>query len=97
MIKNPYRREYLIKKLFGRTAEQRKAKRAELKKLAIQNKEEVDNRLMAEELELTEQEKTRSSKRRDFAAKRAKLGFKDSKTEVDDPVLDQLEFDESKY
>jgi hypothetical protein len=48
-------------------------------------------------LELTEQEKVRSSKRRDFAAKRSKLGFKDAKAEVDDPVLEQLEFDESKY
>ena len=52
---------------------------------------------MAEELALTEQEKVRSTKRRDFAAKRAKLGFKDSKAEVDDPVLEQLEFDDSKY
>ena len=43
---------------------------------------------MAEELALTELEKVRSSKRRDFANKRAKLGFKDSKAEVDDPVLE---------
>jgi ribosomal protein L9 len=47
MIRNPYRREYLIKKLFGKTAEERKARKAELKKFAVQHKEEVDNRLMA--------------------------------------------------
>ena len=88
MIRNPYRREFLIRKFFGKSAEERRAKRSELKKLTVQHKEEVDNRLMAEELALTEQEKVRSYKRRDFAAKRAKLGFKDSKAEVDDPVLE---------
>jgi ribosomal protein L9 len=55
MIRNPYRREFLIKKFYGKTAEERKAKRSELKKLEVQHKEEVDNRLMAAELELTEQ------------------------------------------
>ena len=97
MLKNPYRREFLIKKFFGKTAEERRAKRKELKKLAVDHKQLVDNRLMAEELQLTETNKARSSKRRDYAAKRAKLGFKDTEAEVEDPVLEQLEFDESKF
>jgi hypothetical protein len=78
MASNPYRREFLIKKFFGKTAEERRAKRRELKKLAVQHKEDVDNRLMAEELALTDSNKVRSTRRRDYATKRAKLGFKDS-------------------
>jgi ribosomal protein L9 len=54
MIRNPYRREFLIRKFFGKSAEERRAKRSELKKLTVQHKEEVDNRLMAEELALNE-------------------------------------------
>lgn len=52
---------------------------------------------MAEELELEENSRARSSKRRDYAAKRAKLGFKDKENEVEDPILEQLEFDEAKF
>lgn len=36
-------------------------------------------------------------KRREYGALRAKLGFKDKSDEVDDPILSQLEFDESNY
>ena len=50
MLKNPYRREYLIKKFFGKTAEERRAKRKELKALEIKHKQDVDNKLMEEEL-----------------------------------------------
>jgi len=52
---------------------------------------------MAEELMLTENLKATSTRKRDYASKRAKLGFKDSKPEVEDPILEQLEFDDSKY
>jgi len=65
--------------------------------LAVQHKEDIDNKLMAEELMLTENLKATSTRKRDYAAKRAKLGFKDSKPEVEDPILEQLEFDDSKY
>lgn len=34
MLKNPYRREYLIKKLLGRTKAERKAKLTEIKEMA---------------------------------------------------------------
>jgi hypothetical protein len=44
----------LLKKFFGKTAEERRTKRRELKLLAVQHKEDVDNKLMAEELDLTE-------------------------------------------
>ena len=77
-----------MKKFFGKTAEERRTRRKELKKLAVQHKEEVDNKLMAEELQLTETDKVRSSKRRDYASQRAKLGFKDSVVEIEDPVLE---------
>lgn len=76
MIRNPYRREFLIKKYFGKTAEERRKKRSELKSLSLTHKEQVDKHLMAEELALSEHSQ-RSTKRREFAAKRTKLGFKD--------------------
>jgi hypothetical protein len=43
---------------------------------------------MAEELQITESTSARSTKRREHAARRMKLGFKDGKDEVDDPVLE---------
>jgi hypothetical protein len=36
---NPYRREFLIKKFFGKTSEERRTKRKQLKVLAKQHKE----------------------------------------------------------
>ena len=47
---NPYRREFLIKKFFGKTSEERRKNRNELKKLGKEHKAAVDNKLMAEEL-----------------------------------------------
>lgn len=85
---NPYRRESIIKKFFGKTQEERRNKRNELKKLAKEHKAEVDNKLMAEELELSERTQSKSSKQREYAARRLKLGFKDGKEEVADPILE---------
>lgn len=98
MIENPYRRETIRKKFLGRTKEERLAKLQELAKKEEQNKLEVE----AAELGLKEQnrEKMESQrrKRREYAAKRLQLGFNDKgKEEVEDTVLDELEYKDSQY
>lgn len=90
---NPYRRESIRKKFYGKTRQERQATLAQLKideQLFIQKVEE-------EELGLArENEKAQEGlrkKRRDNAARRLKLGFNDNgKEEVEDPVLEELEY-----
>jgi hypothetical protein len=97
MLVNPYRREKLIKKFFGKTAEERREMRAKLRKANKEYQAHIDNKTMQEELALADSLQKRSAKRRGYAEKRAKLGFNDGTEEVDDPVLDQLALDEAKY
>ena len=50
MMRNPYRREYLIKKLFGKTKEERKQRKMEMKKGLEEHKKNIDLKLVQEEL-----------------------------------------------
>ena len=50
MLRNPYRRQFLIKKLYGQTAEQRKEKRKELKAFSKKFYKDFAEAEMAEEL-----------------------------------------------
>ena len=52
---------------------------------------------MEAELNLTKVKEFTTAKRKEHGALRAKLGFNDKKSEVDDPILSQLEHDESNY
>ena len=52
---------------------------------------------MDEELALAEQAKVRSVKNRAHAQHRAKLGYRNEGEEVEDRVLDRLEFDTTKH
>lgn len=93
--RNPYRREQIIKKHFGRTAAERKIKKAELQKWITETKEKVD----AAEINLqVEEEKKKESirvRRRKNAAIRQKLGFDDQgKEEVEDPIIEELEYND---
>lgn len=69
-IKNPYRKEQLIKKFFGKTKEERKANYAKFIEEDLQHRLAVE----AEELGLEEQQKVQNEnmrkKRRELAAKR---------------------------
>lgn len=97
MIQNPYRREFLMKKMLGKTREERVRNRAMLKNLAKKHIKAVDNAEVEQELGLVKTNATTAIKRREYGALRAKLGFKDKSEEVDDPILSQLEFDDSNY
>lgn len=97
MMQNPYRREFLIKKMLGKTRQERVKNRAMLKNLSKKHIRAVDKAEVQQELGLVKSNAKLSIKHREYGALRAKLGFKDNSDEVDDPILSQLEFDESNY
>lgn len=83
--------------MLGKTKEERKKTLAHLKKSGIQHVSAVDTAEMEAELNLTKVKEFTTAKRKEHGALRAKLGFNDKKSEVDDPILSQLEHDESNY
>lgn len=98
MVVNPYRRQKLIQKFYGKTAAERKEKRALLNK--AQKQFEIDHATAVQQRELDEADTKAklSKKRRDYATLRKKLGFKDKGAEeVDDPVMDDLQIDKAIY
>jgi hypothetical protein len=84
-IRNPYRREFLFKKFFGRTKEERKATLAMVKQAQIQNIRDVDAKEAGLKVEENVKNESLRQKRRQIAAKRLSLGFNDKgKDEIDD-------------
>lgn len=102
-IKNPYRREFLKKKFFGNTREERLANLKALDERVALERIQVDK----EELGLLEEAKnkqeTTRKRRLEHAAKRLSLGFNDSKVAkkdevgVVDPILEELDFKSKEY
>lgn len=77
MLRNPYRREFLMKKMLGKTKEERVRNRALLKKGAIKHIKAVDKAEVEQELGLVKTSATNEIKRKEYGARRAKLGFQD--------------------
>lgn len=97
MLKNPYRREYLLKKVYGKTKEQRtEAKKAE-KLWLDENTMNIDAAEMGLVNTKIEETDNRRKKMREIAAKRLKLGFKDASDEVEDKILESMEEREKIY
>lgn len=98
MLKNPYRREFLKKKLLGKTKEERAAKIKLVDDYDAEHRLQVDKNLLGlQEVEDKKQEGLRK-KRRENAAKRLALGFNDKgKEEVDDLILEDLEYKSTQY
>lgn len=90
MLVNPYRREKILKKVYGKTAEARKLLRAQLRVADKEYSAMIANKFMEEELKESEVKRTRSVKQRGYAELRKKLGYKNEGEEVADPVLDEL-------
>ena len=99
-LTNPYRREFLLKKFFGRTREQRLSTIAKLKEEDVAHKANVDAELMGLQEESKVQLENTRKKRREYAAKRLSLGFKDKlkgDEGVEDPILEELENKDRDY
>lgn len=95
--RNPYRGEFLKKKMFGKTKEERKANK---KQFALDVKEHMENVDREEiESETKDAQKTMSlrAKRRAQAAKRAKLGFNEEEENVEDSIMDKMDRDDALY
>jgi hypothetical protein len=94
---NPYRRDKLIKKFFGKTAEERRAFRDRIKLLHKERVAELEREKAEKEIQAQQEQKQLSEKRRGHGRLRKQLGFKDDTEEVDDPVLDKLEYDDALF
>lgn len=93
LTRNPYRREYLIKKMYGKTKEERKANKKAQKQWLEAHKAAVDQAILDKEIYETDVvAKERSAKRRELAKRRKKLGFNDKGAEeADDDHMEFLE------
>lgn len=81
MLVNPYRREKLIKRFYGKYVEQRRLMRTQLKEVALTHIQNVATKLMEADLRENDTKQKNSAKLRGYAKKRAELGFKDDGAE----------------
>lgn len=116
--RNPYRREYLLKKKFGKTKEQRdkflKVNSNERNKDRLEGEPKLNmiDHLTNEHMKKRDQElqelaqkgeadgRSLRAKRREQAALRAKLGFREPEAEhefIEDAVADKLDQDKRRY
>jgi hypothetical protein len=92
LTRNPYRREFLLKKLYGKTKEERKASKAAFAESLKAHEQQIEHGIINDDLQVQEEQKERSSKRRDIAKRREKLGFADGGAEeMDDMELEHYE------
>ena len=93
LTRNPYRREFLIKKKYGKTKEERKANLKAEKEQFEADKVKIDQEILDQEIyENDVVAKERSAKRRELAKRRKKLGFNDKGAEeADDDHMEFLE------
>ena len=91
--RNPYRREKLIKKFYGRTKEERRANFKRMTEEYDEKNAKIDQDLAEAEIHDTQVvQRGRSHRRREIAKRRQTLGFNDEgKEEVDDPHMEELE------
>ena len=91
-LKNPYRRETLKKKFYGKTREERIATMEKLKAYDTQVKLEFAEKELGLEKDNQVKQESLRQKRRENAAKRMQLGFNNKgKEEVEDPILEELQ------
>lgn len=77
MLKNPYRREFIIKKFLGKTKAERIAKKEELKKLEEEVKRNAHEREIFNKKEEDTKRESIRKRQRQMAEMRFKLGFND--------------------
>ena len=101
--KNPYRREFLKKKFFGRTREERLATLKALDESVAQQRLAVDQAKIGLQEEARAKQDSARKRRLEHAAKRLSLGFNDSKVAaakeegVQDAILEELEHKSKEY
>ena len=97
-LKNPYRREFLKKKLLGRTREERLATIEELANLDQERRLRIDKEYMGIAQEKEEMQQSSRKRRRENVAKRLSLGFNDKgKDEVEDKIMEDIEYKSQVY
>lgn len=90
--RNPYRREKLIKKLMGKTREERLENKAMFKEMLKEHKLEMDKSYIQKDLDVQDRYDAGRGRRVDIAKRRAKLGFDDNGAEeMEDSVIDRIE------
>ena len=97
-IVNPYRREFFKKKFLGRTLEERIANEKELARLDEERRLEKDKEYLGLEQDASEKQESGRKRRREYATKRAALGFNDKgKEEIEDKIMEDLDHKSMAY
>jgi hypothetical protein len=90
--RNPYRREKIIKKIYGKTKEERKASLSKINAELELHYKQVDEKIAQAEIHQKPDPEI-VKRRQEIAKRRAKLGFNDGgATEMDDPTIDKIEY-----
>lgn len=98
LVRNPYRREKLIKKFYGKTADERMAKLTAQKAQIEETKRKIDEAEIGYKKEEEKRNESLRERRRKNAEIRQKLGFDDKgKEEVEDKIIEDMEYNEKLY
>ena len=97
-IVNPYRREFFKKKFLGRTREERLANEQEQQRLDQERRQQIDEHYLSLDQDISTKEESGRKKRREYAQRRAALGFNDKgQQEVEDKIMEDLEHKSKEY
>ena len=90
LTRNPYRREKILKKIYGKTKEERKASKVQFKKTMVTHMQKVEEDIVEAELVKETKQKHIEKRRKEVAARRAHLGFTD--TDLSDFEIAKLDY-----
>ena len=91
--RNPYKREQTIKRVFGKTSEERRMNIAAAKERIRKIKEDKDREIVENEILGEKEAKIAKEKRREVAQARYKLGFKDTEVLEDGSIINSKDGD----
>ena len=95
---NPYRRDFFKRKFLGRTREERLANEQEQKRFEEERRLKIDEHYLTLDQDISTKEESGRKKRREYAQRRAALGFNDKgQQEVEDKIMEDLEHKSKEY
>ena len=90
LTRNPYRRPKILKKIYGKTKEERKANKIKIREELDQHYQRVEEEIVEAEIKVKDKQKHIDKRRKEIAARRAHLGFTD--TELSDHEIARLDY-----
>ena len=94
--RNPYRREKLLKQMFGRTKEERDETKKQLNASLKEHINQVDLAIVEKEIKDKQDQIVKDANRKEVAAKREKLGFSPHQLDEDDKAIEYIELNQQR-